>query len=71
MCPSVTMYTAPQTRPPRAFCLQVREYVESLDKGSELVASFVNPASNLLNWVVILSAGVWLATALGFNLQVG
>lgn len=47
----------------------VREYVESLDKGSELVASFVNPASNLLNWVVVLSAGVWLAGALGVNLQ--
>ncbi|KAG2442036.1 hypothetical protein HYH02_009828 [Chlamydomonas schloesseri] len=47
----------------------VKTYVEQLDKGQELVQSFVNPASNLLNWVIIVVSMLWLAVALGFNLK--
>ncbi|KAG2440782.1 hypothetical protein HXX76_003638 [Chlamydomonas incerta] len=47
----------------------VRTYVEQLDKGQELVQNFVNPASNLLNWVIIVISALWLAVALGFNLK--
>ncbi|PNW80777.1 hypothetical protein CHLRE_07g329300v5 [Chlamydomonas reinhardtii] len=47
----------------------VKTYLEQLDKGQELVQNFINPASNLLNWVIIVLSALWLAVALGFNLK--
>ncbi|GIL83622.1 hypothetical protein Vretifemale_12289 [Volvox reticuliferus] len=44
-------------------------HVEAMDKGPELVANFFNPASNILNWIVIVASVVWLAMALGINLK--
>ncbi|GLC42109.1 hypothetical protein PLESTM_001292300 [Pleodorina starrii] len=43
--------------------------IEAMEKGPELVANFVNPMSNLLNWIVIVVSGIWLAQTVGINLK--
>ncbi|GFR51835.1 hypothetical protein Agub_g14298 [Astrephomene gubernaculifera] len=47
----------------------VRQHVEGLERGQEVVQNFINPASNLLSWVVVVAVAGWLATGLGVNLQ--
>ncbi|KAG2483915.1 hypothetical protein HYH03_017236 [Edaphochlamys debaryana] len=47
----------------------VRAHFEVMERGSELVQNFVNPASNILSWVVVLATAGWLATGLGVNLK--
>ncbi|KXZ53932.1 hypothetical protein GPECTOR_6g850 [Gonium pectorale] len=47
----------------------VRQHIEPLDKGHELTQNFINPASNLLNWVLVVASALWLATGLGLNLK--